>query len=186
MQNVMERYILEVLVGNGQGGRYPQITGLNNTFGLSTRVHQGAATMGDADLAPGAGAGTDKPRRTFQRGIFDLLALGYRATGIIMNHYDYVDIAFTEDLDGRDLYTQAELDAIMGAQVAYDVRQPVGTALMGDFQRAVKLLIRRLLRMDMGYVNAQFIEDMITFRVTMRAGIMVKQPHAIIRLTGLA
>jgi hypothetical protein len=39
--------------------------------------------------------------------------------------------------------------------------------------------------LDIGWIDKQFVQDMLTLRATMRGGILVRAPHALIRVTGL-
>lgn len=183
MENVRQEFYDQIINGDGSGGENPEILGLLAQVGLSTRVHQGAATFFGNVM--GAGAVDDNLRETIVRAIFDAEAYGYTVDCVLMSHEDYVQMFFLKDELGHPLYTDAQLDTIQGAKVRKDVRMPAGTALVGAFRQVVQLLIRRAIRLDIGWVDSQFTQDMLTLRATMRGGLLVKAPHALIRVTGI-
>lgn len=184
MENVRQEFYRQVLLGDGSEGAYPEITGLLAQVGLSTRIHRGAASyMGNATPT---GDVADNMRETIVRAIFDAEAYGYEVDCIIMNHNDYTTMEFLKDEMGKPLYTEAEKNTIKGAKVCKDVRMPAGTALVGAFRQVVQVLIRRAIRLDIGWIDKQFAQDMLTLRASMRGGLLVKVPHALVRITQLA
>lgn len=183
MENVRQEFYDQILNGDGSTGENPELIGLLAQVGLSTRIHQGAASfMGNT---MGAGAADDNVRETMVRAIFDAEAYGYSVDCIIMNYDDFTNMYFLKDDIGRPLYTEGELMSINGAKVRKDVRMPAGVALVGAFAQTVQILIRRQIRLDIGWTDKQFLQDMLTLRATMRGGVLVKVPHALIRVTGL-
>jgi hypothetical protein len=189
MENVRQRLYYEIINGNGQTGAYPQLVGLLARTGLSTRAHRGAATFMGQAMGAGnnaAGVAGDTGRDTIERAIFDGEAFGYNIDCAIVSLDDYIEMAFTKNPQtGERLYTEAQIDTIRGASIKRDIRMPAGTAIAGDFRRAVQLLMRRALRLDIGWVDKQFRQDMLTLRATLRAGLKVAVPHALIRITGI-
>lgn len=183
MENVRQVFYNQILNGDGTTGEYPQLIGIFSTLGLSTRVHQGAASF--MGVSQAAGQNTDTVRDTLEKAIFDAVAFGYSPNCIIMNQADYVDMIFEKDGDEHRLYTPEERTSINGVPIKFDVRVPSGMALVGDFRRAMQILLRRAMRLDIGWVDNQFKTDMLTLRATMRAGIKVGLPGAIIRVTGV-
>lgn len=183
MENVRQEFYDQIINGDGSDGEFPELIGLLAQVGLSTRVHQGAASF--MGTAQGAGAVTDNIRETIVRAIFDAESFGYNVDCVLMSHEDYVQMYFLKDGDDRPLYTDAELDSIRGAKVRADVRMPAGTALVGAFRQVVQILIRRAIRLDIGWVDKQFRQDMLTLRATLRGGVLVRAPHALIRVTGI-
>jgi hypothetical protein len=183
MENVRQAFYNQIINGDGSTGEYPELIGLLAQVGLSTRVHQGAASfMGNT---MGAGSADDNIRETLVRAIFDAEAYGYNVDYILMNYDDFTNMYFLKDDIGRPLYNDAELERINGARVLKDVRMPPGVALVGAFAQVTQLLIRRQIRLDIGWIDKQFVQDMLTLRATMRGGILVRAPHALIRVTGL-
>lgn len=183
MENVRQEFYDQIINGDGSDGDYPELLGLLAQVGLSTRVHQGAASFFGNTM--GAGEATDNIRETLVRAVFDAEAYGYSVDCILMSYEDYTQMYFLKDGDDHRLYTDDELDNIRGAKVRADVRMPAGTALVGAFRQVVQMLIRRAIRLDIGWVDKQFKQDMLTLRATMRGGLLVKAPHALIRVTGI-
>lgn len=183
LENVRQEFYRQIINGDGSEGAYPEITGLLAQVGLSTRIHRGAASyMGNTTPA---GDVADNIRETIVRAIFDAEAYGYSVDCIIMNHDDYTTMEFLKDEMGKPLYTEAEKNTIKGAKVCKDVRMPAGTALVGAFRQVVQVLIRRAIRLDIGWIDKQFAQDMLTLRASMRGGLLVKVPHALVRITQL-
>jgi hypothetical protein len=185
MEDTRQEFYRQLIEGDGSGGLYPEITGLLSTLGMSTRIHQGAASFFGNTM--GAGAVTDNVRDTLERAVFDGQAFGYVIDCIITSLEDYIEMAMQKDgtLSERKLYTDAEINTIRGARVRADVRMPAGTAIAGAFRRVVRILLRRALRLDIGWVDDQFLTDMLTMRATMRAGLKVTSPHGLIKITAL-
>lgn len=183
MENVRQEFYDQIINGDGSDGEYPEILGLLAQVGLSTRVHQGAASFFGNTM--GAGTADDNIRETIIRAIFDAEAYGYTVDCILMSFEDYTQMYFLKDGNDKPLYTDAELNTIRGAKVRADVRMPAGTALVGAFRQVVQLLIRRAIRLDIGWIDKQFRQDMLTLRATLRGGLLVKAPHALIRVTGI-
>jgi hypothetical protein len=183
MENVRQEFYDQIINGDGSDGEYPELLGLLAQVGLSTRVHQGAASFFGNTM--GAGTVDDNIRETIVRAIFDAEAYGYTVDCILMSFEDYTQMYFLKDGNDKPLYTEAELNTIRGAKVRADVRMPAGTALVGAFRQVVQLLIRRAIRLDIGWVDKQFRQDMLTLRATLRGGLLVKAPHALIRVTGI-
>lgn len=183
MENVRQEFYDQIINGDGSTGEYPELVGLLAQVGLSTRVHRGAASF--FGNTQGSGGADDDVRETIERAIFDAQAYGYTVDCVLMSYEDYVEMTFLKDELGKRLYTDDDLATIKGAKVRADVRMPAGTALVGAFRQVVQMLIRRAIRLDIGWVDKQFRQDMLTLRATMRGGLLVKAPHALIRITGL-
>lgn len=183
MENVRQVFYDQLLNGDGSDGENPEILGLLAQVGVSTRIHKGAASFWGNVM--GAGNADNTIRETLELAVFDAEAYGYTVDCIIMSHADYVKMVMLRDEDGHKLYTDAEADTVRGAKIRADIRMPVGTAIAGAFRQVVQILIRRALRLDIGWVDNQFKVDMLTLRATMRGGLLVRVPHALIRITAL-
>jgi hypothetical protein len=183
MENVRQEFYDQLINGDGSGGEYPELTGLLALVGLSTRIHRGAASFMGNVMMPGVA--TDNTRETIERAIFDAQAYGYNVDCVLMSHDDFVEMTFLKDNDGYRLYTDSELSSVRGAKIVYDIRMPAGLAIAGAFRQTVRILLRRAVRLDIGWVDNQFREDMLTLRATMRGGLLAKVPHALIRITGI-
>ena len=183
MENVRQEFYDQLINGDGSGGEYPELTGLLALVGLSTRIHRGAASFMGNVMMPGVA--TDNTRETIERAIFDAQAYGYNVDCVLMSHDDFVEMTFLKDADGYRLYTDTELGSVRGAKIVYDIRMPAGVAIAGAFRQTVRILLRRAVRLDIGWVDNQFREDMLTLRATMRGGLVAKVPHALIRITGI-
>lgn len=184
LRNPLEVWADEMLNGTGLTGKYPTLTGFMNTTGISTRIHQGAASY--RGVAQGAGVGTDVGRDTLERAVFDSEAFGFVPDAAIISHNDFVDMRMRKKSNSDEyLYTKEELEQIRGANLIYDTRQTDGLALVAPCSQVTKGLIRRGLQFDIGWVNSQFTQDAVTLRVRIRAGNMVTHPFALIRVSAL-
>lgn len=185
MEDTRQEFYRQLIEGDGSTGENPEMIGLLSTLGMSTRIHQGAASFFGA--SQGAGISTDNIRDTLERSVFDGQAFGYRIDCIITSLEDYITMAMQKDetLSQLKLYSEAEIDVIRGAKVRPDTRMPAGTAVAGAFQRVLRILLRRALRLDIGWVDDQFLTDMLTMRATLRGGLKVTSPHGLIKITAL-
>lgn len=188
LRDTLEAFYAQLLNGDGSTGANPQLVGFFNTAGVSTRIHRGASSynLDSGAVAQGAGLAGDTTRDTVERSVFDSEAFGYDVDCALLSHDDYVDMAMLKKPNSEEkLYTEAELNNIRGARVRYDTRITAGTGLVAPFGQTVKALIRKSLQFDIGWTNKQFIQDTLTLRARMRAGNIVKQPFALIRLSGM-
>lgn len=183
MENVRQEFYNQLINGDGSDGENPEILGLLSQVGLSTRVHRGAATFFGNTM--GAGGADDDMRETLERAIFDAQAYGYTVDCAIVSYDDYVDLTFVKNEDGLRLYTDEQTTNVRGVRIRPDVRMAAGTAIIGAFRQTVQILMRRAIRLDIGWTDKQFLQDMLTLRATMRAGLLAKAPHALIRVTGI-
>lgn len=184
MEDTRQEFYRQLIEGDGSGGLYPEMIGLLSVLGMSTRIHQGAASF--FGNTQGAGLVTDNIHDTLERSVFDGQAFGYVIDCIITSLEDYIEMAMQKNgLDDRKLYTDAEINTIRGARVRPDVRMPAGTAIAGAFRRVLRILLRRALRLDIGWVDDQFLTDMLTMRATLRGGLKVTSPHGLIKITGM-
>lgn len=186
-QGIGQVYALETLVGDGIGtAQNPQITGLNALIGLSTLTFRGTGSIPVGQLmnAIADTPDTDTPRDAIERSIIEMSYRGYLVDFFIMSARDHTNMWFEKDVDGRKRWTEGELNLIHGARIRGTLNQPAGTAIGGD-SRTVKRLMRQGFRIDYGWINEYFRQDMQMLRVTMRAGLKVGMPSKLIRITGL-
>lgn len=75
--------------------------------------------------------------------------------------------------------------ALWGLPVVVTNQLTENTALVGAFKRACRLYEREGITIRVGYVNDDFVRNIVRVRAEMRAAFAVRRPNAIVRVTGV-
>lgn len=158
----------ELLNGNGT----PDFTGFMNKSGVNTQAK-----------------GSDDVFTAALKNLTLIRTVGFaNPTGWVMNPTDWQTYATQKDSTGRFILGApgAQTDMrLWGIPVVSTVGQTQGSALAGDFQTWSHLWRNMDLRIDVGYVNAQFLTNEMTIRAEMREALQITRPSAFGVLSGL-
>jgi HK97 family phage major capsid protein len=172
---VRQRLQSQLLSGDGTG---VNLTGILNTSGLQTRVHQTSGARFSA---------TDTRHDTLRRAITDIRLAFYQPDAILLNPTEGEDLELERDTTGQYLMKAYDPVAARVWRVPV-IEHPViatGTALVGNFAQGAKYYMRNDVTVEAGVVNDQFIRNMFTVLAEVRAALTVPYPDALERVTGL-
>lgn len=166
ISGVLEKLEREVIAGAG---------GLGKILGLT-----GQAT----DFAANSGA---VPADAIGQAVTELQANGWNPGLILLNPHDWFAIASERAEVGNGQYVLGSprdpaSPALWGVPVVTTPSLTAGTALVLDPQQ-VALLDRMAPRFAIGLVDSQFIQNMLTMRAELRAGLAVFAPSAVLKLS---
>lgn len=108
--------------------------------------------------------------------VAQIAAANFVADTIVVNPADYYAMQLVKDAEGRYLlppFSSADGMTIAGLRVVANNGVAVGTFLVGDFKKAT-LAIREDVNIQIGYVNDDFIRNLVTILAEMRAVLYVK------------
>jgi len=108
--------------------------------------------------------------------VAQIAAANFTADTIVVNPADYYAMQLVKDAEGRYLlppFSSADGMTIAGLRVVANNGVAVGTFLVGDFKKAT-LAIREDVNIQIGYVNDDFIKNLVTILAEMRAVLYVK------------
>lgn len=106
----------------------------------------------------------------------------YPATGIVVHAADWVRMRLLKDADGKYLLGDPQTAVeprLFGLPVVPTKAMAVGDFLVGDFASAATLYDRWQPRVEVGYVNDDFIRNMTTILAEERVALAVKNPEAL-------
>lgn len=154
----------QILLGDGTGqnlaGLVPAATAFDDPLGLITPNM--IDTIGAAIL---------------QNALAD-----YPATGIVVHAADWVRMRLLKDADGKYLLGDPQTAVeprLFGLPVVPTKAMAVGDFLVGDFASAATLYDRWQPRVEVGYVNDDFVRNLTTILAEERVALAVKNPEAL-------
>lgn len=175
---VMRKLEDYVINGDGTGGN--PIVGLLSTVGIGARVHQTASG--------GMGTATDNPFDTIRYAVADLTLKFYRPDVISYNATLSAKFDTAKDLEGRYIMSyDPVVKRMWNLRVveAAGVIVPAGTALVLDSMRSCTLFDRGTRRVDIGWINDQFVKNQFCVRGEGRFAFAVEYPEGVEKVTGL-
>lgn len=108
--------------------------------------------------------------------VAQISAANFTADAVVINPADYYAMQLTKDANGMYLmppFSSADGMTVAGLRVVANNGVAVGTFLVGDFKKAT-LAIREDVNIQIGYVNDDFIKNLVTILAEMRAVLFVK------------
>jgi HK97 family phage major capsid protein len=113
-----------------------------------------------------------------------LAALGWLPSLVILNPADWFAIASERGTDGYIASGGWNLPPspnLWAMDVVVSSAQTAGTALVLDAAQ-VAILDRQQASVDIGYVNDQFVKNMLTIRAELRAALAIYSPSALVKV----
>lgn len=107
----------------------------------------------------------------------------YPATGHVLNPIDWASIELTKDGEGRYILANPQGTAqptMWGLPVVGTQAMAVGTFLTGAFRLGAQFFDRWDARVEVGYVDKDFINNMLTILAEMRGALAVYRPEAFV------
>lgn len=108
--------------------------------------------------------------------VAQISAANFTADAVVINPADYYAMQLTKDANGMYLmppFSSADGMTVAGLRIVANNGVAVGTFLVGDFKKAT-LAIREDVNIQIGYVNDDFIKNLVTILAEMRAVLFVK------------
>ncbi|SDW94763.1 phage major capsid protein [Lysobacter enzymogenes] len=161
---VLERADKQIVIGNGTA---PNLSGILD--GGNYTVY--TPTPGD-NLVDAIG-----------RAKWQLWAAGWIPDKVYVNPIDWGAMELAKDADGRYLYGVPGLNVARNpfdVQVVPSPWVPAGQFAIGAFNRAVTIWDRESVDVEAGYVNDDFIKNLVTLRAEMRMALEITMPSAIL------
>lgn len=164
-----ERIDLQLLKGDGTS---PNISGIQDTGNFTA-------------FTPAAGANLVE---SINKAKYQLWANGYVPDAVIVNPADWAAMELQREGTGTGAYlygapgTHASTSPF-GVRVVLSGNQTVGTFTIGAFNRSSMVWNRQGITVEMGYVNADFTNNLVTIRAECRLGLETRVPGAV--LSGL-
>lgn len=171
------RFFLEnqIIAGDGTGNNF---TGILNTAGVQTRVHQ---TSGRAFEA------TDTVADTLRRSITDIILEFYEPDGIAMHPTDVETMELDKASDGHYtmVYDPVQM-RVWRVPVVENQVLPAGTAITGAWALGATLWDRMQTDIRVGEPNDFFLRNAVAVLAELRAAFAVIRPLTFEVITGLA
>lgn len=175
----------------------PQLRGL-----IDTELLHGLGLKEEAQLLLGDNTGQNLhgmvPQATAYVGAFtiptpnfiDVIGLAllqnsnaeHPADGVIMHPSDWMRIRLTKNSQGEYIYgppSEAVAPRIFGVPVVATQAMTIDKFLVGEFQRAATIFDRWEARVELGFVDDDFIKNLITLLGEERLAFAVKRPKAL-------
>lgn len=108
--------------------------------------------------------------------VAQIAAANFQANAVVVNPADYYAMQLTKDANGNYImppFSSADGMTVAGLRIVANNGVTVGTFLVGDFKKAT-LAIREDVNIQVGYVNDDFIKNLVTILAEMRAVLYVK------------
>ena len=161
-QEVQETMEYNALRGAGTAG---QITGI---YTIATAFNAGGKTVVNANLFD-----------VLRLAVAQITIAGGRATTIVLNPFDMVDLDLAKDTNGAYIlppFTSASGTNIKGVKVIEDVNLPVGEFMVYDRTKA-QIRIREDIDLTSGYENDDFRRNLVMFIAEARLFNVIKENH---------
>lgn len=161
-------------------GTNADFTGILNTAGIGARVHRTASR--------GLGTNADNPFDTIRYAIADMVMAFYRPSVIALNPDLSAKFDTEKDAQGRYVMSyDPVVKRMWGLTVAEGAGTviPAATAIVLDPTMSCTLYDRRTRRIDVGWINDQFIKNQFCIRGEGRYAFTVEYPKGIEKVTGL-
>lgn len=101
----------------------------------------------------------------------------YQPDTVVMNPADILTYRLTKDSFGRYLFDTEDLAKIAGMNLVESSTVTAGTLVVGDF-RYGRIFDLDPVTVEMGYVNAQFVQDAMTILAEKREALLVRNADA--------
>ncbi len=168
VEGVNRRVNSQILSGDGIA---PNLTGVLNTAGIGTQA-----------------LGADSRPDAFFKAMTTLRNAFFEPTAIVMHPSDWQDVRLTKDTQGNYQFGPAYssgMGELWGIPVVIDTTITAGTALIGDFSKAV-LYVRDGISVLTSDSHSDFlIRNMIVVLAEGRYGFAVERPAAFATVTGI-
>jgi len=161
-----QRVDRQLLVGNGTS---PNLSGLTDTGNFTA-------------FTPTSGANLVE---SINKAKYALWATGNAPDTVIVNPADWGEMELTREGAGTGAYLYGAPGTMAGAnpfgvQVVMSNHMPAGDFLIGNMRGSAVIYARQGAVVEMGYVNADFTNNLVTIRAEERLGLGVDRPAAIL------
>lgn len=158
----------QIVAGTGAGGNDPEFLGLLNQPNVLGRTH---IVDGEAD---------DNIYDTLRRGATDIMLQGGDTANlcVVMNPRDIEKLDLTKDVTGNYMFKRMNCltNQLECFKIVWHPDLVVGTAILGLLKFFI-FYSRQEMRVEMGLVNNQFLENTVTIRMELRGATVLHCPQ---------